>query len=144
MEKTWDEETITQLLKSNNHAVERAIIAIYARQTQDEKHSAATKFQNSVGFSAADARVGTYYANWINSGRRLSGSHLERARSMAIKYRRQLLSIANEKKQLAESSYQEKGKYRCDTCNLTAPGTQFYHNGTPVLALCDLCSNANK
>jgi hypothetical protein len=33
----WTKADIIELLKTNNHAVERAIVAIYNNQTQDEK-----------------------------------------------------------------------------------------------------------
>jgi len=91
----WTEEKIVHLLTNNNEAVARALVAIYNRQTQDEKSAENTHWRNNIGFSGADAHLGTYYAKWVLKGRQLSGKHLEKARQMALKYRRQLLSIAN-------------------------------------------------
>jgi hypothetical protein len=93
---TWTEQQIIALLTCNNRAVERAILAIYDRQTQDEKRSDDTKHDNKIGFSAGDAKKGSYYARWVMSGRNLSRHHLNRARRMAVKYRRQLTEIANQ------------------------------------------------
>jgi hypothetical protein len=93
--KMWTPERIKVLLESNDLAVERAVVAIYDRQTADEKSMEVSRRLNSVGFSGAHARRGTYYARWVLSGRRLTGGHLEAARAMMIKYRRQLVEIAN-------------------------------------------------
>lgn len=93
MDKT-SQAYIFELLLNNNRAVERAILAIYNRQTAEEQKDSDTKVHNGIGFSGADARLGSYYARWILSGRNLSGNHLEKARSMSLKYVRQLSEIA--------------------------------------------------
>ena len=61
----WTKERITELLKANDFAVERAIIVLYRRQTDDERREAETKHHNGVGFSAAHARIGTRWAQWL-------------------------------------------------------------------------------
>lgn len=91
------EENIVALLQVNNDAVERAVLAIFARQTEDEKRIKETKHSNQMGFSSADARNGSYYAGWIKSNRKLSGKFLDKAREMMVKYRRQLLIVSVEK-----------------------------------------------
>lgn len=95
--KFWNEERMIGFINSGSFAVGRCLIKLYERQTRDEQSSDATRWDNQVGFSAADARKGSYYARWVLSGRQLNGIHLERARKMAIKYRRQLVEIANER-----------------------------------------------
>lgn len=97
-----DPNYIKWLLTMNDRAVERAILAIYNRQTYDEQVSSDTKHSNGIGFSGADARLGTYYAKWILSGKNLSGNHLDNARMMSHKYVRQLCEIATAK--LAQKS----------------------------------------
>lgn len=92
----WTVESIVTLLQSNDRAVERGILAIYNRQTQDEKSTDTTRHTNNVGFSGADASRGSYYARWIMSGRHLTGEHLSKARAIALKYRGQLLQIATQ------------------------------------------------
>lgn len=155
-QKVWTEETITALLNSNDRAVEKAILAIYNRQTEDEKSAQTTRHSNNVGFSGADASTGTYYAQWIKRGNHLTGKHLDRARKMAVKYRKQLLTIAQNKAQKpttippvapvvepatsAENTYQDRRELTCDNCRQCKMGTEFYYNGTPVLGLCDECN----
>lgn len=90
-------ESISELLRTNDRAVERAMVAIYDRQTADEKSSSDTRHSNSIGFSGAHASKGSYYARWVLSGRRLTGAHLDKARRMSLRYVRQLLEIAEEK-----------------------------------------------
>jgi hypothetical protein len=96
--QNWAVEKIVTLLNTNNLAVERGIVAIYNRQTLDEKRVQHTIHNNKIGFSAPDGKKGTYFARWILSGRNLTGHHLMAARRLAIKYRAQLLNIALEEK----------------------------------------------
>jgi hypothetical protein len=93
----WTKESIVALLDRSDVAVERAILAIYRRQTLDEQSSSETKHRNGIGFSGAHAPLGTYYAKWILSGRRLSGKHLVKARNMTKHYVAQLLQEAESK-----------------------------------------------
>ena len=90
-------EALTELLRVNNRAVERAMVRLYERQTSDEQASKTTKYRNGRGFSGCDAGIGSYYARWVQAGKPLSGKHLERARRMACKYVGQLVEIANER-----------------------------------------------
>ncbi len=92
---TWNEAKIERLLLTSDAAVERAIVAIYDRQTRDEKATSDTRHRNNVGFRANHASKGSYYARWINGGRKLTGSHLQNARRIALQYKRQLTEIAN-------------------------------------------------
>ena len=93
----WTKETVTNLLLTNNTAVERAILVVYNNQTIDEQSSEDVKYHNGKGFLPMHARRGTYYGNWIKSGKHLSGRHLEIARKMSLKYTRQLLEAIKEK-----------------------------------------------
>ena len=91
----YKESEIKQLLLNSNRAVERGIVAIWKRQTEDEKAVEQTRKKNNVGFSAFHARRGTYYANWINSGKRLSGRHVDLGRKLILHYTNQLTKISN-------------------------------------------------
>jgi hypothetical protein len=75
--------------------LERAILAIFKKQTSDEQTAEQSKYQNLRGFNGPDAKRMTYYACWIKSGRHLSGYHLELARKRMKKYCGQLEKIAN-------------------------------------------------
>ncbi len=93
----WNRNQINELLKTNPKAVERAMIRLYELQTLDEKQTQTTRIRNGAGFSSSHSRYGSYYANWVMSGRNLTGTHLEKARAIAIRHSRQLVSIANSK-----------------------------------------------
>jgi len=94
---TWTKEGIQQLLDSNPKAVQRAIVAIYKRQTADEQASKTTRVHNSVGFSAIDAQLLTSFAEQIGRGRTLSEKQLTLGRAKIKRYWRQLMEIANGK-----------------------------------------------
>ncbi len=87
---------VRQLLLSNNRAVERAILALYHCQTVDEQHSSSTTHQNGKGFNAFDAEVGSYYARWLLSGRHLTGHHVGKARTIALRYVGQLARMSQQ------------------------------------------------
>jgi len=91
----WTPESIAALLDRNDVAVERAVLAIYRRQTDDEQESDTTKHCNGVGFNGVHAHLGSYYARWIQSGRHLTGNHLDKARRMMRRYVRQLAEVAS-------------------------------------------------
>lgn len=74
--------------------VERAIVALYRLQTEDEKATRSTSHTNGVGFNSRHARDGAYFARWILNGNHLTGRFLVRARNMAYFYKKQLLAIA--------------------------------------------------
>lgn len=93
--KVWTKDEIKAMLLKSQNAVEKGLVAIYNRQTQVEKMMEATRYNNSVGFSAAHCRRGSYYARWINSGKRLSGKHLEKGREIILHYVGQLTKISN-------------------------------------------------
>ena len=74
-------EYIRQILVKNDKAVEKAILAIFRRQTEDEQRMADTTHRNNMGFASCDAKLGTYYAKWILNGNALTGRHLMKTRS---------------------------------------------------------------
>lgn len=96
------------LIQTSDRAVMRAMVALYNLQTEAEKHTGKTTNLNGVGFSGAHSRRGTYYAKWCLSGRDLTGHHLENARKIALRYTRQLATIAtNKEAQEASKAVQE-------------------------------------
>jgi hypothetical protein len=93
--KTWTREAIENLIRTNPRAVERAMVAIWERQTADEQSTDTTRHSNGIGFSGWTARSGSYYAGWVRSGRSLTGKHLDKARRIALHHAGQLTRIAN-------------------------------------------------
>ena len=118
-QRIWTRDEINELLKRNDIAVMRGIVRLFELQTADEVSTAQTKHENSVGFSAADAKAGTRMARWLlglndNNVRRYppkdlrhplcqkilgryahGGTVMQRARKIALKHSRQLVDIAN-------------------------------------------------
>jgi hypothetical protein len=97
MSKTWTESEIVALLNTSDRAVERAILAIHARQTPDEKVESHTKHTNQRGFRQNHAPRLSYYARLINKGCHLYPAQLALVRPWLIQYRKQLCEVANSK-----------------------------------------------
>ena len=116
-------EQIDAILRNNDAAVERAMIVLFERQTEDEQRVANTRHDNNRGFNCTDARAGTRFARWLqgmdDSNRRRfpvkslrhpkasrvfhrhcknGESVLDRARRIALRHSRQLVEEANNKK----------------------------------------------
>jgi len=94
---TWTPETIDALLAANPRAVERAITALFARQTADERSTETTRHSNARGFNAADARKLSFVAKFLGEGKHLKTETCVRYVAIVRKYRAQLADIANEK-----------------------------------------------
>ena len=92
---SWTKLQIKEKIKYSQGWLERAILAIYKRQTADEQRAEDTRYKNHIGFNAADAHYLTYCAKWLLKGKHLSEHHIEKARSRVIKYCGQLVQIAN-------------------------------------------------
>ncbi len=93
--QVYTEESIKELINKSNLAVERGILAIFNRQTEDEKQIEDTRYYNRIGFSGAHVKIGTYMAKWILSGKHLNGPWIEKGRKMIQHYAKQLAEIAN-------------------------------------------------
>lgn len=70
--------------------ISRAVLALYRRQTSDEQATQSTRVQNGRGFTAFDAKQGSYMGKWVESGKTLSGRFLAKAQNMLPRYHRQL------------------------------------------------------
>lgn len=93
--KTWTRTEIEEMINAHDGAVERAMVAIWERQTGDEQTAQTTKHSNGRGFCGWAARSGTYYAEWVRSRRHLTGKHLVKARRIALHHAGQLTDFAN-------------------------------------------------
>lgn len=91
-------EQIKDLLANSDKAVARAILALYARQTADERSIGVTKVSNGAGFNAHDAPFLTSIAKALPKwGNHMTERQLAKARPMLMKYAGQLLTIAQER-----------------------------------------------
>lgn len=89
--------------KSPSYVIERALIAIYERQTSEEQSSATTRVRNGIGFSGADAEIGTRCAKAALAGKlepwmlKIWSSVTRTGFPKICKYARQLNEIAEQK-----------------------------------------------
>ena len=112
---------INEILNTNDRAVERAMVRLFALQNADEQRHGTTNEQNGRGFSSSSARAGTRFARWIlgmddknvirYAPKSLShpktgvvfrnycqngGSVMDRARKIALTHSNQLVKCANQ------------------------------------------------
>ncbi len=98
MKTDWTKERIQRLLSFSDVALERAILLVYANQTQDEKYSGNTKHENGTGFNGTDAQFLSSLAKYIDGFRRPEGFRMsikqrEAARPLIMKYWRQVQDV---------------------------------------------------
>ena len=93
--KVWTRQEIGALIIRNDRAVERAMVSLWEKQEEDERTDAVARHHNGKGFAHWSVGPGTYFANWVRSGRHLSGRHLAKARKIAMFHVGQLTRMAN-------------------------------------------------
>lgn len=93
----WTKESIRELLERNDQAVARGVVALYKRQTADERSIQETKHSNGIGFNSSDARYLSWVATYAQRTGRVTGKHLIKTRAKLLKYSGQLADIANAK-----------------------------------------------
>jgi len=94
--RVWTVEEIRDRLQTSDKTVERSLVKLLEKQTEDEQRAELTKYRNGMGFNAKDARFGSSLAKVVQSGRHLSPKQIESARKMLTKYSGQLARIASE------------------------------------------------
>jgi len=96
-------ETIKVKLLTNPEWVERAILALYEKQTSDEQATMETGHDNNMGFNKPDARRMSFVAEFLKGGK-----HLTKEKALGVygvklqKYAKQLARIAQAKKAAKE------------------------------------------
>lgn len=90
-------EIIQNKLETNITWLLRGVVAIYEKQTADEKNTDSTNRTNGVGFTGADARFGSSIAKRLIAGGGVTPNQLVACKKMMKKYAGQLLRIAKEK-----------------------------------------------
>jgi hypothetical protein len=92
----WTKEKVHALLDRNPTAVARALLALYARQTADERQMGFTAHANGVGFNKNDAEwLSDIARKYQRYGRWASQKQLDAVRRRMKFYSRQLVEIAN-------------------------------------------------
>lgn len=92
----WTADEIRNLVATNDNAVVRGIMALYDRQTADERNAESTIHRNGMGFNGLDAGFGCSLAKQYNDRGFLTGKQITAARKMLKKYAGQLTIISNE------------------------------------------------
>lgn len=122
----WTKERVQALLATNDLAVERAVVALHDRQTQDEKRDADTKYHNKRGWRANHAPTLTFYAAIILKGWKqpngkkrvhLNPNKLANARKVVMMYHKQLCEIANAKEAASTPAPKQYTKEEMDEIN---------------------------
>lgn len=91
-QKTWDRETVIQLLETNDLALAKAVSVIYRAQTADEQSALQTKERNGVGFNGTDAPFLSSIAQKLpRYDNRMTQRQIAKVRPMMKKYWAQLL-----------------------------------------------------
>lgn len=72
----------------------RGLLRIYENQTEDEKHVQETKHNNGIGFTGADARLLTSFAEQVLAGRTMSPKQMGILFNRMPKYAKQLEKVA--------------------------------------------------
>ena len=96
----WNKENIKVLLETNAKFLERAIVKVYEKQTQDEQQTQSTNHNNNVGFNSSDSFILSSFAQQIikstyPEGNRLSLKQKEIALPKMLKYSNQIAKISN-------------------------------------------------
>ena len=94
----YTKDEIKDKLKNDIRWMERGVIVLYHRQTQDEKRVKETVESNNIGFNSSDSRYLTWVAEWLlKDGRNhLNEKHKEKVGKSLPKYWGQILSIIKE------------------------------------------------
>ena len=90
------------MLETSDVWLERALLALYARQTEIEKQAGATVYKNTVGMQQADAKLFGIYARQILSGDHLTAVQLAECRRPWHRGNVPVITIGKYRKQLCQ------------------------------------------
>ena len=93
--KIWTKETLWAVLEVNDDQLAKALVALYNRQTEDEKETKETTEQNGIGFNGVDSTFLSSVAENYKKYGRLTENQTKAVRKALKKYCRQLVDIAN-------------------------------------------------
>ena len=93
--RQWTEDEIVSLINTNNQMVCISLVQMYNQQTDDEKLYKETSHDNGIGFSACDSRILSSFAEFYLKNGYLSSKQISIARPKLVRYRKQILRLAN-------------------------------------------------
>ena len=94
--KVWTKEEIRSNIAKSDVWLIRGLVALYNKQTEDEKGSETTKYDNGQGFNSRDAGFMTSLAKFYLRESRLTPKQTTACRKTIKKYCSQLAKIANQ------------------------------------------------
>ena len=97
----YTKEYIQAKLSTDIRWIEKAVLVLFSRQTDDEQTQQTTRLENGRGFNSSDSRYLTYVSNYLLGGRHLSGRYLEKVSAKMPKYWRQILEEIQIKQEVA-------------------------------------------
>lgn len=101
--KVWTKESVKDLLRRNDKAVERGILRIFSFQTDEEQYKGVTKTVNGKGFSKFDVEILSSFALQLRRGKHLTEKQMYKARPKIQKYAGQLLEYMRTKEDKVEA-----------------------------------------
>lgn len=93
--KKWSREEVRFRMETDNRWLFRGLVAIYNKQTADEKSEAITRHENGVGFGGVDANILSSFARQYLERGFLTPKQVHICRTKMLKYAGQLAKIAN-------------------------------------------------
>lgn len=93
--RKWSKAEIRNKLETDNKWLIRGLLAIYARQTEDERNAAVTKHDNGVGFNGVDSSFLSNMAQFYKINGFLTTNQMKATRKAMLKYAEQLTKISN-------------------------------------------------
>lgn len=100
----FTKETVIAMMETDQSFLEKCIVTIYEKQTEDEQRTKETRHNNGVGFTHGDSIRGSWYAQHILRGlnqyrkvygNNLTGEHIIKARKFMKKYAGQVIKFAD-------------------------------------------------
>lgn len=92
----WTKEAIKEKMIADDRWTIRGLVAIYNRQTDDEKNDGLTKHENGIGFNGVDSAILSDMARQYVERKFLTNRQIVIVRKKMLKYAGQLANIANE------------------------------------------------
>jgi hypothetical protein len=86
----YTKEVIKEKLSTDVRWMERAVIVLYNRQTEDEKVISHTRHENGRGFNGTDSKYLSYVSKYLLRGGKLSGNHVTKVSRKLPKYWKQI------------------------------------------------------
>lgn len=86
----FTKEVIKEKLSTDVRWMERGVLVLLGRQTEDEVGSSTTRVENGQGFNKIDVGYLTWVGKYLMGGRHLSGHHIDKVGKKLPKYWRQI------------------------------------------------------